>query len=55
MDYTANELMIVSASRALEGSRVVFVGVGLPNIASEVLTLSLQKPQIEDLRGYFYK
>src|SRR5210317_291286 len=33
MDYTANELMIVSASRALEGSRVVFVGVGLPNIA----------------------
>jgi glutaconate CoA-transferase subunit B len=33
MDYTSNELMIVSASRALEGSRVVFVGVGLPNIA----------------------
>lgn len=25
--------MIVSAARALEGSRVVFVGVGLPNIA----------------------
>jgi glutaconate CoA-transferase subunit B len=33
MDYTPSELMIVSASRALEGSRVVFVGVGLPNIA----------------------
>ena len=33
MDYTSNEHMIVSASRALEGSRVVFVGVGLPNIA----------------------
>lgn len=33
MNYTPAELMIVSASRALEGSRVVFVGVGLPNIA----------------------
>lgn len=33
MNYTPSELMIVSASRALRGSRVVFVGVGLPNIA----------------------
>jgi glutaconate CoA-transferase subunit B len=33
MEYTPSELMIVSASRALKGSRVVFVGVGLPNIA----------------------
>ena len=33
MDYSPSELMIVSASRALTGSRVVFVGVGLPNIA----------------------
>lgn len=33
MDFTPAELMIVSASRALEGSRVVFVGVGLPNLA----------------------
>jgi len=33
MDYTPSELMIVNASRALSGSRVVFVGVGLPNIA----------------------
>ena len=33
MEYTPNELMIVNASRALAGSRVVFVGVGLPNIA----------------------
>jgi glutaconate CoA-transferase subunit B len=32
-DYTPAELMIVSASRALKGSHVVFVGVGLPNIA----------------------
>lgn len=31
--YTPSELMIVSASRALRGKRVVFVGVGLPNIA----------------------
>ncbi len=28
-----SELMIVTASRALEGNRTVFVGVGLPNIA----------------------
>lgn len=33
MHYTPSELMIVNASRALKGSRVVFVGVGLPNIA----------------------
>ena len=32
-DYTPSELMIVNASRALAGNRVVFVGVGLPNIA----------------------
>lgn len=33
MDYSPSELMIVNASRALKGSNVVFVGVGLPNIA----------------------
>ena len=33
MSYTPSELMIINASRALEGSRVVFVGVGLPNLA----------------------
>lgn len=32
-EYTPAELMIVSAARALTGCRVVFVGVGLPNIA----------------------
>ena len=32
-DYTANEMMIVTAARALAGVRTVFVGVGLPNIA----------------------
>jgi glutaconate CoA-transferase subunit B len=31
--YTAAELMIVSSARALAGERVVFVGVGMPNIA----------------------
>ena len=46
MDYTANELMIVSASRALEGSRVVFVGVGLPNIACNLARRS-HSPDIE--------
>jgi len=32
-DYTSSELMITAASRALQGERVVFVGVGMPNIA----------------------
>ena len=30
---TPSELMIIAASRALQGNRTVFVGVGLPNIA----------------------
>ncbi|MBN1138417.1 MAG: CoA-transferase subunit beta, partial [Anaerolineae bacterium] len=33
MDYTPSEMMIVSSARALAGKRIVFVGVGLPNIA----------------------
>jgi glutaconate CoA-transferase subunit B len=32
-DYTSSELMIAASARALEGERVVFVGVGMPNIA----------------------
>ncbi len=32
-EYTPAELMITSSARALAGERVVFVGVGLPNIA----------------------
>jgi glutaconate CoA-transferase subunit B len=32
-DYTPSEVMITSSARALAGERVVFVGVGLPNIA----------------------
>jgi glutaconate CoA-transferase subunit B len=32
-DYSPSELMITSSARALAGERVVFVGVGLPNIA----------------------
>lgn len=32
-NYTLSEMMIVTAARALAGVRVVFVGVGLPNIA----------------------
>jgi glutaconate CoA-transferase subunit B len=31
--YSASEMMIVAAARALSGVRAVFVGVGLPNIA----------------------
>jgi glutaconate CoA-transferase, subunit B len=32
-EYTSSELMIAAAARALQGERVVFVGVGVPNIA----------------------
>jgi glutaconate CoA-transferase subunit B len=46
MDYTPNELMIVNASRALEDSRVVFVGVGLPNIACNLARRS-HSPEME--------
>jgi glutaconate CoA-transferase subunit B len=46
MEYTKNELMIISASRALQGSRVVFVGVGLPNIACNLARRS-HSPEIE--------
>ncbi len=31
--FSASEMMIVAAARALRGQRVCFVGVGLPNIA----------------------
>jgi len=46
MDYTPSELMIINASRALEGSRVVFVGVGLPNIACNLARRS-HSPNME--------
>ncbi len=32
-DYTARELMIVTAARMLRDGEVVFVGIGIPNIA----------------------
>ncbi len=32
-DYNPSEIMITSSARALAGERLVFVGVGLPNIA----------------------
>ena len=32
-DYTPAEMMMVTAARAMAGTRTVFVGVGLPNIA----------------------
>lgn len=46
MNYSPSELMIVSAARALERSRVVFVGVGLPNIACNLARRS-HSPQME--------
>jgi glutaconate CoA-transferase subunit B len=32
-DYTASEMMIAASARELANARVVFVGIGLPNIA----------------------
>ncbi|MDT8306370.1 MAG: CoA-transferase [Anaerolineae bacterium] len=46
MPYSPSELMIVSAARALAGSRVVFVGVGLPNIACN-LARRTHSPEME--------
>ena len=46
MNSTPSELMIVNASRALKGSRVVFVGVGLPNIACNLARRS-HSPDME--------
>jgi glutaconate CoA-transferase subunit B len=40
------EQMIVSAARALEGVRTVFVGVGMPNVACNLARLTVA-PQLE--------
>lgn len=32
-EYTPTEFMIIASARALAGERIVFVGVGLPNVA----------------------
>lgn len=44
--YTPSELMIVNASRVLQGNRTVFVGVGLPNIACNLARRS-HSPNLE--------
>jgi glutaconate CoA-transferase subunit B len=45
-DYTSAELMIVASARALAGERVVFVGVGLPNIACNLARRTVA-PELE--------
>lgn len=44
--YTPSELMITASARALAGERVVFVGVGLPNIACNLARRTVA-PQLE--------
>src|SRR6185369_9824553 len=44
--YSASEMMIVAAARALSGVRTVFVGVGLPNIACNLARHTVA-PQLE--------
>ena len=46
MNYTPSEIMITSSARALAGERVVFVGVGLPNIACN-LARHTAAPELE--------
>ncbi len=46
LPVTPSERMIINASRALEGKRVVFVGVGLPNIACNLARRS-HSPEME--------
>jgi glutaconate CoA-transferase subunit B len=46
MDYTPTEIMITSSARALAGERVVFVGVGLPNIACNLARRTVA-PELE--------
>jgi len=44
--YSASEMMIVAAARALAGARTVFVGVGLPNIACNLARRTVA-PELE--------
>jgi glutaconate CoA-transferase subunit B len=46
MTYTASEMMIVAAARALADARTVFVGVGLPNVACNLAQRTVA-PQLE--------
>src|SRR5215207_7044433 len=46
MTYSQNELMIAAAARELQGARVAFVGVGLPNIVCNLAQLS-HSPNLE--------
>jgi glutaconate CoA-transferase subunit B len=45
-DYTAAEMMIAASARELADARVVFVGVGLPNIACNLAQRTVA-PQLE--------
>jgi glutaconate CoA-transferase subunit B len=45
-DYSRSELMALTAARALEDGEVVFVGVGLPNLACN-LARRLHAPNLE--------
>ncbi|TAH52409.1 MAG: CoA-transferase subunit beta [Chloroflexota bacterium] len=46
MNYSQNELMIAAAARELQGARVAFVGVGLPNIVCNLAQRS-HSPNLE--------
>ena len=45
-DYTASEMMIAASARELADARVVFVGIGLPNIACNLAQRTVA-PELE--------
>lgn len=45
-EYTPSEMMVVTAARALQNDKVVFVGVGMPNIACNLARRTVS-PELE--------
>ena len=39
-DYTAQEIIVVAGSKVLEDNKIVFVGTGLPMVASLLASLT---------------
>ena len=46
MEYTKSELMVISAARELKDGEIVFVGIGLPNLAAN-LAKRLHAPNLK--------
>ena len=53
--YTANEMMTVSAARALKNDDVVFVGIGAPSAACNLARLTHAPNYHLDLRKWHHR